>query len=554
MAENDFNKVSVLIVGAGPAGLAAAIALKKAKPQLDVCVIEKAAQPGNQNLSGAMLEPDSIHNLLDMALPDWRNSQEAKDILGRTVKVDDVLFLLKNKFSFKINPLIKIGKFLHLGFGKMLHTRDYVVSISKLTKWLADIARQIGVDVMTGFAVEDILVAESGRATGVKLVDQGRDKEGNPQPNFLPGEIINADIIILAEGTDGLVTEKFITKAGLHRRTAQLFSVGIKEVIKVKPDQYEKFGDNRAVHALGYPLWTPLAGPNMFGGGLMYSYGDNHICVGMIVGLDWQYHDFNPEDSLTHFKNHEFVKRFIEHGTIVAAGAKMIPEGGWNAVPRDPMTGAIGKSNVLILGDSAGFVDMLKIKGLHNAIESGIIAAKAVAATLNNPESAALRYTQMLDSSDVAKQMRSAHNFRQTITKFGPTLGLPLSAISNLLPKLRTGPDYEIMTTKKYKYKGNKEFDKETFTALSGTLHREEQPSHLSILDSEICRTKCTPNFKSPCITFCPAGVYESIHDVVKPANPSNCVHCKTCQRKCPFDNIRWTAPEGSGGPKYKIM
>ena len=554
MSENKtYSKVSVLVVGAGPAGLAAAITLKKTKPEIDVCVVDKAAEPGNHNLSGAVVEHDSLRKLLDMAVPDWQNSEQAKQILGRTVEADDVLFMT-SKTALKINPMISLGKLLHLGFGQMAHHGDYVVSISKLVKWLSEIAQQAGVEVMNGFAVEDILVDSTGKATGVKLVDQGRDKEGHPLPNYLAGETINADSIILAEGCDGLVTETFIKKAGLRRKANQLYSVGVKEIIKIKPEQYAKFGDNRVVHAMGYPLWTPFVGPNMFGGGIMYSCGDNHVSVGMIVGLDWKYCDFNPQDSLTHFKNHPFVKQFIDGGTIVAAGAKMIPEGGFYAVPRDPMTSAIGKSNVLILGDSAGFVNMNKIKGLHNAIESGMIAAKAIVATANNSDGAALRYTQMLDTSAVAKEMRTAENFRQTVAKFGPTIGFPLSAISGLLPRFEVEPDYKEMKTKRYKYNGNKEFDKDTFTAMAATQHREEQPSHLSILDSNICKQKCTPNFDSPCITFCPAGVYEDIHGTVKPANPSNCLHCKTCQRKCPFDNIRWTVPEGSGGPRYKIM
>ena len=554
MSENkNYSKVSVLVVGAGPAGLAAAITLKKTKPEIDVCVVDKATEPGNHNLSGAVVEHDALRKLLDMAVPDWQNSEQAKQILGRTVEADDVLFMT-TKMAVKVNPMISLGKLLHLGFGQMAHHGDYVLSISKLTKWLSEIAQQAGVEVMNGFAVEDILVESTGKATGVKLVDQGRDKEGHPLPNFLAGETINADIIILAEGCDGLVTETFIKKAGLRRKANQLYSVGVKEIIKIKPEQYAKFGDNRVIHAMGYPLWTPFAGPNMFGGGIMYSCGDNHVSVGMIVGLDWKYCDFNPQDSLTHFKDHPYIKQFIDGGTIVAAGAKMIPEGGFHAVPRDPMTSAIGKSNVLILGDSAGFVNMNKIKGLHNAIESGVIAAKAIAATAKNPDGVALRYTQMLDTSGMAREMRSAENFRQTVAKFGPTAGFPLSAVSGILPRFKVEPDYKEMTTNRYKYKGNKEFDKDTFTAMAATQHREEQASHLSILDSAICKQKCTPTFDSPCITFCPAGVYEDIHGTVKPANPSNCLHCKTCQRKCPFDNIRWTVPEGTGGPRYKIM
>ena len=232
----------------------------------------------------------------------------------------------------------------------------------------------------------------------------------------------------------------------------------------------------------------------------------------------------------------------------------MIPEGGYYAIPRDPQTGSIGKNNCVIVGDGAGFVNMLKIKGLHNAIGSGMAAAKAIAETQDLPRTTAARYTELIDRSNVAKEMRSARNFRHTIAKFGPLLGMPLSVFGGLLPEFKIEEDYKAMTTARYKLKPRQQFDKDTFTAMAATGHREEQPSHLKILDSFICRTKCTPRLNSPCITFCPAGVYETVQDEVKPANPSNCVHCKTCQRKCPFDNIRWTVPEGAGGPRYKRL
>jgi electron-transferring-flavoprotein dehydrogenase len=360
--------------------------------------------------------------------------------------------------------------------------------------------------------------------------------------------------VVLAEGCDGLLTEKFIEKAGLQRQSPQLYSVGIKELIKVSREQYNKFTSGRVVHAMGYPLWTPVLGPGMFGGGIVYAGVKEHLSVGMIVGADWKYRDFNPQDALTNFKEHKFVRQFIDGGTVVETGAKMIPEGGYYAIPRDPETGNIGKGNVLIVGDNAGFVNMLKIKGLHNAIDSGMQAAKAIAETLDDHKRAACRYTELIDQSNVAREMKSAMNFRQAIAKFGPLQGMPLSVLGGLLPKFKVEKDYEAMTTARYRLKGNQEFDKDTFTAMAATEHREEQPSHLTILDANVCKNKCTPQFNSPCITFCPAGVYETIHDEVKPANPSNCLHCKTCQRKCPFDNIRWTVPEGGGGPRYKRM
>jgi len=551
----DYNKVSVLVVGAGPAGLATAIQLRTTKPEIDVCVVEKSADLGNHNLSGAVLEAEPLHTLLDSTAPGWQNTDAAKEVLASKIDKDDIMFLLGKKLAFNIFFAIKIAKIFRLGFGQMIHKGDYSVSISKLTKWMGRIAKDLGAEVLTGFAAEDIILDESSnKATGVKLVDQGLDKEGNKQPNYVEGETINADFVVLAEGCDGLLTEKFVEKANLQRQSPQLYSVGVKELIKVSEEQYKKFSNTRVVHAMGYPIWTPVIGPGMFGGGIVYAGVQEHLSVGMIVGADWKYCNFNPQDALTNFKNHRFVKKFIDGGEVVEAGAKMIPEGGYYAIPRDPETGSIGKGNVMILGDSAGFVNMLKIKGLHNAIDSGIQAAKAIAETFNNGQQAASRYTKLVEQSNIAKEMKSARNFRQTVAKFGPLQGMPLSVFGGLLPEFKIEKDYEAMTVARYRHKPNHNFDKDTFTAVAATEHREEEPSHLTILDKTICETQCTPVFGSPCITFCPAGVYETIHDEVKPANPSNCLHCKTCQRKCPFDNIRWTVPEGGGGPRYKRM
>ena len=551
----DYNKVLVLVVGAGPAGLASAIQLKIEKPDIDVCVIEKSADLGNHTLSGAVLEAEPLHTLLDSAVPGWPDSDAAKDVLANVVDKDDIMFLLGKKLAFNISFMIEWAKAFELGFGYMIHKGDYTVSISKLTKWMGQIAKDLGAEVLTGFAAQDIILDESSEtAIGVKLVDQGLDKKDNKQPNFVKGEIINADFVVLAEGCDGLVTEKFVEKANLQRQSPQLYSVGIKELIKVNPEQYNKFTSGRVIHAMGYPIWTPIIGPAMFGGGIVYAGDHDHLSVGMIVGADWKYCDFNVQDALTNFKNHSFINQFIAGGTVVEAGAKMIPEGGYYAIPRDPKTASIGKANVMILGDSAGFASMLKIKGLHNAIDSGMQAAKAIAETLDEPEKAASEYTKMVEQSNIMEEMKLARKYRQTVANFGTLQGMPLSILGDLLPKFKVEKDCEAMTIAQYRLKPDREFDKDTFTALAATQHREEEPSHLTILDSAICKTKCTPTFNSPCITFCPAGVYETVHDEVLPANPSNCLHCKTCQRKCPFDNIRWSVAEGGGGPRYKRM
>ncbi len=553
MANNDYNKVEVLVIGGGPAGLACAIQIKILRPEMEVCVIEKGFELGNHNLSGAVLEKEPIHTLLDAASPGWRDSDAARDVLAHVIDKDDVLFLLSKRFGFNIHIAIRLAKIFGVGFGQMMHIGDYSVSISKLTRYLAQVAKDLGVEVLCGFAAAEIITSENG-AAAVKLADQGLDKEGNKQPNYLEGETIRAKFIVLAEGCDGLLTEQFVDKAGLKRRANQLYSVGVKELVKVSPEQYAEFTAGRVVHAMGWPIWTPVIGPGMFGGGIVYAGQQEHLSVGMIVGADWRYCDFNPQDALTRFKEHTRVKKYIEGGTVVEAGAKMIPEGGWYAVPRDAATGAIGKGNCLILGDSAGFVNMLKIKGLHNAIDSGMRAAKAIAGSGDAPQGAALKYTELILNSNVAREMKRAATFRQTVAKFGPLIGMPLSVLGKLLPVFEIEPDYEAMTAAKYRLKPNQDFDKDTFTAVAATGHREEQPSHLTILDPAVCRSECTPKFGSPCITFCPGGVYETIQGEVKPANPSNCLHCKTCQRKCPFDNIRWRCPEGTGGPRYKRM
>lgn len=553
--DKKYNKVQILIVGAGPAGLAAAIKLKAISPEMEICVIEKAADLGNHNLSGAVLEPKALHELLDDIIPDWPNTEQAKEVLSSRIDKDDIMFLLGRRIALNISFAVRIAEKLGLGFGQMVHLGDYSISIGRLTKWLGQIAKDLGVEILTGFAAEDIILNDSGDSVrGVKLVDQGRDRQGNPQPNFVAGETIEADFIVLSEGCDGLLTEKLVEKANLQRRANQLYSISVKELIKVNPQQYEEFTKGRVVHAMGYPLWTPIIGPGMFGGGIIYAGLQEHLSVGMIVGADWKYYDFNPQDALTNFKHHRFVRKFIQGGTVVEAGAKMIPEGGYYAIPRDSDTNSIGKANCLILGDSAGFVNMLKIKGLHNAIASGIKAAQAIIRTIDAPNTAAVKYTELLESSSVAEEMKSAKKFRQTVAKLGPLLGLPISTFANLLPEFKIENDYQRMTRACYRLRPPQKFDKDTFTANAATEHREDQPSHLIILDSDICRSQCAPKFERPCITFCPAGVYEAVNEVLKPANPSNCVHCKTCQRKCPFDNIRWTVPEGTGGPRYKRM
>lgn len=537
LEEKGYTHVPILVVGAGPGGLAAAIAARIVNKDADIAVLEKGESLGNHNLSGAVIEIASLRHLLDEARPDWHSIKGVDNILERDVMNDDVLFLPGKKLAIKISPIIKIGKKLGLSFGGMDNVGNYIVSISQLTRLLGKVASSLGIEVYTGFGVKEILYDKTKKeVNGVKLVDQGLDKEGHPQPNYVRGETITAEVIILAEGADGLITEDLVAKTGLKREINQVFSVGVKEIIQVSKGQYGLFGDNRVVHTMGYPLWFPIFGPSTFGGGFAYSCGNNEIAVGIIVGADWKYYNLNPQKALEDFKQHAFMHQFVNGGEVIEAGVKMIPEGGYYAVPHQIRSGANGKikktvgyENVMIVGDSAGFVNMNKIKGFHNAIESGSLAGKVAIQCLNDRKKAAVVYTDMLKRNSVMDEMKSARNFRAMIARFGPTIGFPISIVGNLLPMLNIEKDFKAMTSDIFKYEIPGEFDKSTFVSLAGTEHREEQPSHLSILNPDPCINKCDPLFDRACITFCPAGVYEKIGINTLPANPSNCVHCKTC-------------------------
>lgn len=383
--EKEYNHVQVLIVGAGPGGLAAAIAAKNADKDADIVVLEKGEAIGNHTISGAVIEITSLKRMLDEAMPDWLTLEGAEHILEREVINDDVCFLLGKKYSFGVSPIIKLCKKLRLPPGDMDNHGNYIVPISKLTKFLGNVAVSLGVSIYPGFGVKEIVYdTDKKKVYGIRLVDQGLDKEGHPQPNYLKGETITADVIILAEGSDGLVTEDLVAKVGLKREIHQVFSVGVKEVLRVSKEQYGLFGNNRVIHTLGYPLWFPVFGPDIFGGGFAYSYGDNQIAVGILTGADWKYYNFNPQKALMDLKCHPFLSQFIEGGEVIETGAKTISEGGYYAIPRykqsdsnGKTTHSVGYENVIIIGDSAGFVNLHKIKGLHNTFESGSLGGKA---------------------------------------------------------------------------------------------------------------------------------------------------------------------------------
>ena len=547
------NKIDVLIVGAGVAGLTAAIAIKRKAPHRRVCVIEKAKRIGAHNVSGACVESGAIDALLELIGSGLLEDSGVDELLEKRVQRDQVLFMAGKSLHFNIKFSLKLAQLFGLKIADMNHDGDYIFSSSKLCQFLAKIATKLGAEIFTGFAASEVIWdKENKKALGVKLVEQGIDKQGYKCWNYVKGESVFSGCVILSEGCDGLLSEKFIEEASLKRKCEQLYSIGAKELLEVSSEQYREFTSTRIVHAMGYPLWRPMRGPAIFGGGAIYPMGENKIAVIMIAALDWKYKDFSIQDALERFKQQKFVKRFIAGAKILEAGAKMIPEAGLRAIPRDE-NNSIGSANVAILGDSAGLVNMLKIKGMHNSIYSGIAAGDAISEIDGDYSSFATSYTKHLEKIGVLDELSRASNFRQTIKKFGLLFGMPLGAIGLFLPEFDVKKDYESISKSSYPLKLDA-YDKSTFVAHVKSSHREDQPSHLIIKDENVCKKECMPKYNAPCVSFCPAGVYEVVSAQLKAANPSNCLHCKTCQRKCPFDNIRWIAPEGGGGPDTQEM
>ena len=541
---NTPNKVDVLFVGAGPANLAGAIKLKQLFNQKgrneSVVVIEKADKLGQHNLSGAVFEADVLNELI----PGWRESQDkfVAKMLANRVERDELFFLLTGGLAAKI-PEILVPPF-------MQHKEDHVISVSELVNWLAGIARALGVEIYTGFAAKEILVEENS-VKGVKLGDKGLGKDGKEQSNYVPGEILEAKVTVFGEGSSGLLAEELVKRFNLgYSKNPQVYSVGVKEIIRLPENN--NFGLNRVIHTMGFP--NKLLTPDVFGGGTMYSMGGNVVAVALLLALDWRYCDLNPQRELQLFKSHRFIRRLIEGGEVVAYGAKTLPEGGYYSIPRLVADGAV------IVGDSAGLTSVKKLKGLHYAIKSGMLAAEAIfqAAEEQDFSKRILRtYESLLWKSFVIKDIRAARNYRQVFAKAGRAglyMGAPLSFIQQWIPSgLDTKPDYEGLRKTKLgrQYAGG--VDRLTDVSLSGTTHREDEPSHITMLDPTECEP-CEEEYGChPCESFCPGEVYR-FEDHKLMLSPSNCLHCLTCRIKCPLQNIKWEVPEGGDGPKYKVM
>jgi len=549
MPEREILETDVLIVGAGPAGLACAVRLMQlAPPKPNVLVLEKGATVGAHILSGCILDPRALAELL----PNW-SSHGAP--VRQKVSYTQWAWLTETR---------RLDLFRALGLLLPAHLRNegsYLVSLGELAAWLAEQARQRGVEILEGVAAADLLL--DGEAVhGVRLVDTGRRPDGTPGPDFAPGAEIRARVTVLADGTHGNLTQKLIRGLRLDAgRAPQTYGLGLKELWEVPPD---RLGAGMVLHTLGYPL-HPREG-HAFGGGFVYGLSPTRAAVGLVVGLDYEDPSLDPHLEFQRWKDHPAIRAILDDGELLCAGAKTLPEGGYDALPRLCAGGA------LLVGDAAGLVNAARLKGVHLALKSGMIAGEVIGKALAKGDSSAetlSAYEQLLQASPEGLELKEFRTWRATygagmtrgalqdwIRRMGLEGDVPARAdarpdFAMLRPQRSIGTRRPLPTPEP---DGELIFDKAASLACSGTSHREEQPPHLVVPEPELCARKCAVEFGNPCQRFCPAAVYEWLPEGRLLIHAANCLHCKTCEIKDPYENIVWKASEGGGGPRYRGM
>ena len=553
MAEREVLEVDVLIVGAGPAGLSAALRLAQLQQQkggepLSIAVLEKAREAGAHALSGALLDPSTLKDLI----PDF----EAKGApLATPVHEDNIYFLTE---SSKLRLPITPPPFVNHG--------NYIISLNQFTKWLSAQVEAAGLDLFMGFAAQHPLY-DGARVIGVRTGDRGVGKDGKPKAAFEPGADIHAKVTIFADGVRGHLTKQLIRDLQLGLESAPAtFAIGLKELWDVPKDRLKP---GTVIHTLGYPLRE-----EEFGGSWLYAMPEGRISIGFVVGLEYKDPLFDPHAAFQHFKRHPYIKSILEGGQVIRAGAKALPEGGWNTQPKLFFDGG------LIVGDAANFVNSTRLKGIHLAMRSGMHAAETAFEAVRAGDTSTTRlggYKALVDAGPIRAELHPVRNVHQA---FGAGLlvgsayaGIAMFTKGRMLPDLR-GHSGNKAVKKIDSYYGMSKrdilvpsnaapidrkltFDKVTLAHYSGTHHDEDQPSHL-LVHTEVCHTICGPEFGHPCVKFCPANVYEMVDNgsggLRLQINASNCVHCKTCDIMDPYGVITWVAPEGGEGPSYDGM
>ncbi|MBV6417772.1 MAG: Electron transfer flavoprotein-ubiquinone oxidoreductase [Steroidobacteraceae bacterium] len=531
--ERDVMEYDIVVVGAGPAGLACAIRLKQLKPELNVCVLEKGAAVGAHSLSGAVMEPGP----LDELAPEWREAN-----LGVCIPAaHDELRVLTRKRVLRL-PVPP----------QQSNHGNFILSLGLLTPWLAQKAEGLGVDVFAGFAAAAALFDDAGAVAGVQIGDMGLDKNGEPGPNYAPGPEIRARTTVLAEGCRGSLTKQLIARYQLDAASdPQTYGVGLKELWQVPPGRVQP---GLIQHSVGWPLDNAT-----YGGSFIYHLGGDRVYVGFVVGLDYQDPRLMPFEVFQQFKHHPAVRPLLEGGEIVSAGARTIAAGGWQSLPKLEMPGA------MIVGDAGGTLNFPKIKGIHQAIRSGALAAAHLASS-----GAPAGFDAAWRASPGGQELRKVRNFKPGF-KRGLWFGIANSALevatggrtpwtlhnSDNAAAMRRLDEYT-SPDRGWVERTLPPRDRLASVFFAATTHDEAQPAHLKVADLDLCATRCRVEYDNPCTRFCPASVYEMVDDGAGgkrlQINAANCVHCKACDIKDPYGNITWTTPEGGSGPNYQTL
>jgi electron-transferring-flavoprotein dehydrogenase len=550
-SEHESMEVDVLFVGAGPACLSGAIRLMQLAEEkglnLEVAVIEKGAEVGAHSLSGAILNPIALKELIADFL-------EKGCPVETTVRDDEIYFLSSEK-AYRI-PFIP----------SYLENQGYfVISLSRYCRWLAKIAEGLGVSILPGFSGKEVLYgADNKTIVGVRTGDKGVGKEGQPRSNYEPGVDILAKVTVFGEGARGSLMKEITARLGIGGFMPDVYETGIREIIELPEENYFNASFGNSLHFMGYPLelHTP-------GGGFIYQMKDSHIAIGYLTALSYADTLLDPYDAFIRFKLHPFVSDIIQGGKVIEQGARTVSVGGYHAMPKLCVGGG------LFIGAAASMHNAPALKGIHSSMTSGMLAADAVIHAVEKgdfSEDVLNRYNALFEKSRLREELMAGRNFSAAMSKKSPIkffhlaaqylndgLGfrdrLPLVEDCKTLQPARPGAVYQPIGAKSFD--GVLVVDKLTGVYLSKTLHREDQPSHLVVHDPDICVTRCDEMYQSPCTRFCPGNVYEiredeKTHRKELKLNPSNCLHCKTCDIKDPFRNITWTCPEGGDGPGYR--